>query len=207
MAQFTVAIMAGGKSSRMGTDKAFVRLNDKPLIEHVIGQVAGLGQHETILITNRPDAYAHLGLPMFGDLVQDKGALGGIHAALTHSAQPYVLVVACDTPFVKPELFRYMLTLLEGPFDVVVPRVKDYPQGLHAIYGKGCLSAIEERIAGDRLHVIGFYPKVRTRYLDETEYAPYDPTGVSFFNINTPQDLEQGVRIAAGEPYQPREGE
>jgi len=204
--KFTVAIIAGGKSSRMGTDKAFVVLNNKSLIEHVIDQVSSLGQSETILIANRPDAYAHLRLPMYTDVVPEKGSLGGIYTAIFYSQNPYTLTIACDTPFVKPDLLRYMLSLLnasDGPFDVVVPRVKEFPQGLHAIYSKACLVPIRERMDADRLHVIGFYPKVRVRYLTEGEYAPFDPQGVSFFNVNTPDELEYARRIAAGEPYQP----
>src|SRR5690348_11953504 len=103
--KLTVAIMAGGKSSRMGTDKSFVVLVGKPLIEHVIARVSNLGQDETILITNKPDAYAHLGLSMYGDVIPDKGSLGGIYSAIHHSRSDYTLTVACDTPFVSPELF------------------------------------------------------------------------------------------------------
>ena len=190
--KLSVAIIAGGRSTRMGTDKAFVELNNKSLIEHVMAQAANLGQSETILIVNRPELYAYLGLPMFGDVVPDKGSLGGIYTAIYHSQCPYTLTLACDTPFVKPELLRFMIGLLsasDGPFDVIVPRVKQYPQGLHSIYSKECLAPIRERMDAERLHVIGFYPKVRVRYVSEEEYAPYDPDGVSFFNINTPEEL------------------
>lgn len=209
-AKCTVAIIAGGKSSRMGTDKSFVVLDGKPLIEHVLAQVADLGQDETILITNRPDDYAHLGLPMHGDVIPEKGSLGGIYTAIHHSRSPYTQVIACDTPFVKPDLLRHLLGLRaapDGPFDVIVPRVKAYPQGLHGLYSKDCLPPIRERMDADRLHVIGFYPKVRLRYVDEEEYAPFDPTGVSFFNVNTPEELEQAHRIVAGEPYTPIDSE
>ncbi len=200
MNNFTVAIIAGGKSSRMGKDKSFVMLAGQPLIEHVLERVSGLGQDQTILITNRPNAYAHLGLPMYSDLVPEKGSLGGIYTAIHYSPNEYTLAIGCDTPFVKPALFRYMLSLRDaegGPYDVVVPRVEKYPQGLHAVYRKACLEPIRERIDADRLHVIGFYPKVRVRYLDEAEYQPFDPKGLSFFNINTPEELEQAQKIAA----------
>jgi molybdopterin-guanine dinucleotide biosynthesis protein A len=207
---FTVAIIAGGKSSRMGTDKSFVVLDGKPLIEHVLSHVADLGQDETILITNRPDDYAHLNLPMYGDVIPEKGSLGGIYTAIHYSRSLYTQVIACDTPFVKPDLLRHLLALRaapDGPFDVIVPRVKAYPQGLHGLYSKDCLAPIRERIDADRLHVIGFYTKVRLRYVDEEEYAPFDPIGVSFFNINTPEELAQAHRIAAGEPYTPADSE
>lgn len=194
----TIAINAGGQSSRMGTDKAFVDIFGQPLIEHIIGRVAGLGQAETILITNRPDDYAHLGLTMVGDVLPDKGSLGGIYTALHHSQAAYTLVVACDMPFLNPALLRHMIALCDGDhYDVIVPRVEGYPQGLHAIYSKNCLEPIRARLDADRLKVIGFYDDVRVRYIDEPEYAPFDPDGLSFSNVNTPEELEEARQQAA----------
>ena len=198
MPSLTVAINAGGQSSRMGTDKAFVDLLGQPLIEHIIGRVAGLGQAETMLITNRPDDYAHLGLPMVGDVLPDKGSLGGIYTALHHSQTAYTLVVACDMPFLNPALLRHMVGLCVGDqYDVIVPRVDGYPQGLHAIYSQGCVEPIRARLEADRLKVIGFYDDVRVRYLDEAEYAPLNPDGLSFSNVNTPEELAEARRVAA----------
>ncbi len=201
MNRFTVAIIAGGKSSRMGTDKSFVTLLGKPLIEHVIARTADLGQDETILITNKPELYAHLGLPMFGDIVPEKGSLGGIYTALHTSHNSDTLTIGCDMPFVNTALLRSMLDLRGasgGPFDVIVPRVEKYPEGLHAIYTKACLEPIRERMEADRLHIIGFYPKVHVRYLDESEYQSIDPQGLSFFNVNTPEELERAQHLTAG---------
>jgi molybdenum cofactor guanylyltransferase len=187
----SVAIIAGGKSSRMGTDKAFVKLADKPLIQHVIERTADLGQSETLLITNRPDDYAQLGLLMFTDIHPDKGSLGGIYTALSYAQNPYTLVVACDMPFVNTDLFRFMLTQVDESVDIVVPRVDNYPQGLHAIYGKACLKPIEKQLEANRLKIIRFYDHVRVRYLDEIDYAAYDPEGLSFSNLNTPEELDE----------------
>jgi molybdopterin-guanine dinucleotide biosynthesis protein A len=181
----------------MGTDKSFVPLHGKPLIAHLLARVAALGQDETILITNRPDDYAHLGLAMFTDVLPGKGALGGIYTAIHASQSPYALVLACDMPFVNADLLRYMLGLTEGSeVDVVVPRVEDHPQGLHAIYSQACLSAIRARLEADRLKVIGFYDDVRVRYLDPPEWSRLDPQGLSFHNINTPAELLKAQHVA-----------
>jgi molybdopterin-guanine dinucleotide biosynthesis protein A len=190
MTSLTVAIMAGGKSSRMGTDKSFVRLLGKPLIEHLLERIKGLGE-ETILITNRQAEYVHLGLPMFSDVLPEKGSLGGIYTAIHYSQQPYILVIACDMPFVNPDLLRYMIGLADGSYEVIVPRVEGYPEGLHAIYHKDCLEPIRQRLEADQLKVVGFYDAVRVRYLDEPEYQSFDPQGLSFRNINTPQELDE----------------
>ncbi len=204
MVDFSVAIMAGGKSSRMGTDKSFLEVDGKPIIERIISRTADLGQQETLLITNRPHEYAHLGLPMYADVVPDKGSLGGIYTAISHSRTQYVLVVACDMPFVSTPLLRYMLAFLDGDgdgedgkaYDVIVPRVEGYPQGLHAIYGNACLEPIRARIEADRLKVIGFYNDVRVRYLDEADYRTYDPQNTAFMNINTPEEYQLAQQLA-----------
>jgi molybdopterin-guanine dinucleotide biosynthesis protein A len=196
MFQFTVAILAGGKSSRMGVDKSFVSLLGQPMIERILARVSDLGQKETILVTNQPDDYAHLGLPLYTDVIPDKGSLGGIYSAVYHSQTDFTVALACDMPFVNPALLRYMITLCAG-FDVTVPRVDGYPQGLHAIYRKTCLGPIRERLDADRLKVIGFYDSVQVRYLDEPEYLPLDPQKLSFHNVNTPQELEAAQQLLA----------
>jgi molybdopterin-guanine dinucleotide biosynthesis protein A len=103
-------------------------------------------------------------------------------------------------PFLNPALLRYMIGLCEGDhFDVIVPRVDGYPQGLHAIYSKACLEPIRARLDADRLKVIGFYDDVRLRYLDEDEYQSLDPNGLAFRNVNTPEELADAQQIAASQ--------
>lgn len=195
MPNLSVAIIAGGKSTRMGRDKAFVPLAGRHLIEHVIERSAGLGQSETLLITNQAAQYAHLGLPMHRDVHPNKGSLGGIYTALTHAQNPDVLVLACDMPFIETALLRFMAAQIRHDIDIVVPRVAGYPQGLHAIYKKSCLPPIAAQLAAHRLKIIRFYSQVRVRYLDEADYADYDPTARSFTNLNTPAELQQAQQV------------
>ena len=175
----------------MGRDKAFVKLAGKPLIQHVIERSRNLGQTETILIANQPERYQHLGLPVFSDVCPNKGSLGGIYTALTYAQNPHTLVIACDMPFIKTELLRFMIAQISDDIDIVVPRVGGYPQGLHAIYSQSCRQPIQEQLAANRLKVIRFYDRMRVRYLDEADYAPYDVDGRSFVNLNTPEELQQ----------------
>ena len=186
---FSLAIIAGGQSRRMGRDKAFVELAGKPLIQHVIERSADLGQAETILITNQPALYAHLGLPMHQDILPNKGSLGGIYTALARAKSPDVLVLACDMPFVNRSLLRFMIEQINDETDIVVPTVDGYPQGLHAIYRKTCIEPIAEQLAANRLKIIRFYDQMRVRYLDEADYAAFDPDGRCFTNLNTPEEL------------------
>lgn len=175
----------------MGRDKAFIQLGGKTLIEHVIQRSANLGQAETILITNKPAEYEQLELPMFCDALPDKGSLGGIYTALIEAASEFVLVLACDMPFVNPDLLRLMIAQLNDQLDIVVPRVDGYPQGMHAIYRKTCIAPIREQLAANQLKIIRFYDQMRVSYLDEADYAALDPAGRAFANLNTPAELEQ----------------
>ncbi len=194
-ARFTTAIIAGGASSRMGRDKAFLQLGGKTLIERVIAASADLGQSETILIANKPDDYRHLGFATYPDILPGKGSLGGIYTALTRAANPAALVLACDMPFIKTALLRFMLAQLDDTTDIVVPRVDGYPQGMLAIYRKTCLPPIRAQLAANRLKIIRFYDQMRVRYLDEADYALCDAEGNSFTNLNTPAELERARRL------------
>lgn len=183
----TTAIMAGGKSSRMGTDKSFVPILGKPMIEHVLERVDGLGK-ERIIITNRPQEYSHLGLKTFSDVYKDRGPLGGLHAALHFASNPFVLVIACDMPWLNRELLEHMLSLRKTA-DIIVPRWTRHPEPLHAIYANACLAPIEESLNANNLKVVAFYGRMKVCFLGRDEIAKFDPNGRSFSNVNTPEDL------------------
>jgi molybdenum cofactor guanylyltransferase len=185
----TVAIMAGGKSSRMGTDKSFVPLLGKPMIEHVWERVQGLGS-ETLLVTNQPEQYAYLGLPMVSDIYQECGPLGGLHAALHHAGNSHVLVVACDMPWLKRPLLEHMIDLRHTA-DVIIPRWQEHPEPLHAIYSHACLAPIEKRLNARQLKLIGFFAEVTVHYLERSTIAQFDLEGQSFSNVNTPEELQR----------------
>ncbi len=189
----TVAIQAGGKSSRMGTDKAFVLFEGRPMIEVVRAAVEGLGD-ELILVTNKPEQYAHLGLPMFGDLYPETGPLGGIYTALHAAAHPHVLVVACDMPWLSRPLLEHMVGLRETA-DVIVPRWDKFPEPLHAVYSKACLEPIREKLEAEMLKITAFYGRVSVRFVDRPAIEQFDPDGRSFVNVNTPDDLAARQRV------------
>lgn len=193
----TVAVLAGGKSSRMGTDKALVRTPwgaGRPLIEDILAHLNGLGA-ETILITNRPEHYAYLGVPLFTDVLPEKGALGGIYTALYHSTQPHTLCVACDMPFVIRPLLEYLIAL-RSEADVIMPRLGGEAEPFRAVYAHACLAPIRAALEAGKMRVISFFPQVRVRFVDEPEIERFDPDHLSFFNVNTPDDLERARHLA-----------
>lgn len=195
MSDFTVAIMAGGKSSRMGRNKALIKIGQQTILERIIERTADLGQHQTLLVTNTPEVYADFGLDMVSDVLPDCGALGGIYTALhystvPYSTVPYTVVIACDMPFVSADVLRLMLSY-RADYDAVVPTVGGYPQGLHAVYSQNCLPSIRQRLELGKLKVSAIYDNLRVKYLDETAIAPLDKQGLALSNINTPDDLEK----------------
>lgn len=185
----TSVVMAGGKSSRMGTDKSFVPLLGKPLIEHVLERLGGIGQEE-IIITNRPEDYEYLNRPMFQDIIPNRGPLGGLHTALVHANYPHILVTACDMPWLNRSLLEYMVSLRHHA-QAIVPRWQRYPEPLHAVYSKSCLTPIEQKLSAGSLKMISFYQEIEVLYLEQDDIARFDPQGRSFSNINTPEDLAQ----------------
>jgi molybdenum cofactor guanylyltransferase len=190
----TIAIQAGGQSRRMQRDKGLVPLNGRPLIEHILERVRLLGD-EILITTNQPDDYAYLGLPMASDEQPGVGALAGLHTALKAAHGERVLVLACDMPFVNVPLLKYLLEL-SVEFDIVVPRWHDVLQTLHAVYARqACLPAIEDVLAQNLKRVISFYPQVRVREITESEIIQFDPQGLSFYNVNTPEELKEAEQM------------
>ena len=196
MPNVSVAILAGGQSSRMGQDKALLPLGGRSVIERVIECVRPLSDDVT-LITNTPEKHRHLGYRMVSDVYPDKGSLGGIYTAVHAARYSHCLVVACDMPFLNADLLSYLAEIASG-FDVVVPRIGEFPETLHAVYGKGCLEPIQQCLLADRLKIISFFDHVRVRYVEREHVARLDPTFRSFLNINTPDDWER-VRRMVGE--------
>jgi len=184
----TGVILAGGKSSRMGQNKALMSLGGKRLVDRVVEVMRSVFD-DLLMVTNTPDVYADLGLPMVPDVWPEKGSLGGVYSAIYHVTTPYCLVVACDMPFLRAAVLHYLSTQM-ADYDVVVPDVLGELQTLHAIYSKACLQPIERRLEANRLRIIGFFPDVRVRTVTASELEPYDPELLAFQNLNTPEEFQ-----------------
>lgn len=190
----SVAVLAGGASRRMGTDKSFVELGGKPLVQHTLERVRRLDV-PVLLVTNTPERYAHFGAKMVADVVPGKGSLGGIYSALKHSKSTYTLCVACDMPFLNVDLLKYLLSLRAG-FDAVVPMIDGQPQGLHAVYHQRCAEPIRELMDRDELRISGLFDRLRVRLVGEAAMRAIDADLRSFTNLNTPEELTRARREA-----------
>jgi molybdenum cofactor guanylyltransferase len=187
-AMVSVVIQAGGRSTRMGRDKALVPLGGLPLIQHVLARVMPYGD-EILITTNNPAAYARFGLRVAQDDHPGAGALPGLHTALRAAQGETVLVVACDMPFIRPALLEHLLALAPQA-DVVVPRRGGRYEPLLAVYNRPtCLPAIEAALDAGERRLISFYPQVDVHPVKAQQWTPFDPEGESFFNVNTPENL------------------
>jgi len=186
-------VLAGGESSRLGRDKAFLEVKGQFLIESIIERLRQLSQ-EVIIVANETDRYEEFEATLVSDVYPGKGALGGIYSGVMRASNSYSLVVACDMPFLNLSLLRYMQTLAAS-YDVVIPRIGHLREALHAIYAKDCLPFMEEQLQQGDLRIIHFFPHVRVRYVEQEEIEVFDPQHLSFFNINTQGDLERAMEI------------
>jgi molybdopterin-guanine dinucleotide biosynthesis protein A len=191
----SVAIQAGGRSERLGRDKALVELAGRPLISHVLERAAPLGD-EVLVTTNSPDDFAFLGLRLVADEQPGAGVLAGLQTALRAARHEVVLVLACDLPFVCVPLLEHMLRLALQA-DAVIPRWRGQFEPLHAVYRRTCLPAVNLALAEGRQRMISFLPAIRSTVVEEDQVAAFDPQGLTFFNINTPDDLQTAERILA----------
>lgn len=189
----TGAILAGGRSTRMGTNKALLPFDGVRIIDGLLRKLRPLFP-EVLVIANDRDAYADVGVPVFPDRIPEKGSLGGIYTAVFHSTFPQTFCIACDMPLANPAVIAYLRDRASG-YDVVVPRTADGYQPLHAVYGKACLPHMEAMIRADRLKIDRLFPVVRVRTVEEEELRPLDPSLRGFINVNTREELETAARL------------
>jgi len=191
----SVAILAGGQSKRMGQDKAFLKVGDRPVIERVLNRVESLSD-DIFISANSAEKYQRFGLRVVPDVYPNKAALGGIYSAIRAARHQHVLVVACDMPFLNIELLKYLVDLAPAA-DVVAPLITSpQPETMHAVYSKTCLPAIETRLKANKLRIIGFFEDVSARYVSRAEVTKFDPDLYSFVNMNKPWDWKKVKTLA-----------
>ena len=197
-ANVTAVILAGGMSRRLGRNKALEPFRGEPLIHRVIHRMSQVASN-IIIVANDHERVAELALPDSVTTVIDeypgKGSLGGIYTGLRAAPTEWAVFCACDMPFPSPRLYRALLSERESN-DAVVPVLDGRPEPIHAAYSRACLEPIREKLDADRLKISGFFDDVSVHYFTEAQVRETDPDLLSFFNINTQQDLEEAKQIA-----------
>ena len=197
----TAVVLAGGMSRRLGRNKAVELFDGETLIRRAIGRMRQVARN-IMVVANDESRVAELDLPNDVAAVLDeypgKGPLAGIYTGLNASSTEWAVFCACDMPFLSPRIYRALLSNRDR-YDAVVPIVDGRPEPVHAAYSHACLGPIGDKLVANDLKIAGFFRDVSVRYFSEDELRAIDPNLLSFFNINTQQDLEMAVSLAASE--------
>ena len=193
--RITGVVQAGGRSMRMGgAPKALIELGGRRIVERVVAAITPVVD-DVIIVTNTPELYGFLGLPMVSDVFPEHGSLGGIYSGLKAAGGDVAFTVACDMPFLRADVAR-LVTDRAGDADVVIPRVGEQLETMHASYAKTCMPAIEARLRAGRLKIIGFFDDVRVVEIAEADVRRLGDPDIVFMNVNTPDELARARDVA-----------
>lgn len=187
----TVIILAGGKSRRMGSNKAFLKYGNKTFIEHQIAKLKTIFS-EIIISSNDHNIYEGLNLPVVSDVIPEKGPLSGICAGLLYTKNSHVFVIACDMPFVCENAIMY-LKEYTGKYDVVVPQTEYGLEPMHAFYSKKCIQPMYRHIKEGKLRIIDFFSEVNVKVVDKKEFKNLGAIEHPLLNLNTPDEYKKYI--------------
>lgn len=205
--QMTGLLLAGGKSRRMGRDKRFLELGGRTLLERSLGVLEGLFAEVLLSVAEPLPEFRDLRARVVFDMVPDCATLGGLYTGLSSASHPRVFTAACDMPFLAPPLIRRMADLGRDA-DVVMVRLANGLQPMHAIYSKACLPHMERMLQAKNLRVqdLVSVSSLSVKVLSEEDVREADPKLLSFLNVNQPADLEFARKLLAEERARTRDG-
>ena len=183
-------VLAGGKSSRMGRDKATLSLHGRTLLQHALSTLREITSDVSIL--GSPQTYGDQGAPVIADIIPECGPLGGIHAALTHTRAAYNLIIAVDTPFLSADFLRFLTSrAAESGAVITTPEIAGYTQPLCTVYSRQFLSIAAHALKSGEYKIVPLFPHDATLTISAAEMAQFAFTPEMFDNLNTPEDLER----------------
>lgn len=209
-------ILAGGASRRMGRAKAWIELGGKYFIARVMDALEQVCD-EIVIVANERARFEKLGARVVRDEFPNTGSLGGLYSGLNAAQNELTFAVACDMPFLNPDLMRFLVSQASN-YDIVIPSVVNARRGdkqsttrigtadtakrlslhpLHAVYRKTCLAPMRDAILKNDLRMIAFHNAVRVKIVEQTEIATFDPQHFSLWNVNTPEELERARTVEA----------
>jgi len=192
----TGVILAGGENRRMPVLKAFIKVRGKNIIERNLKIMKQLFR-EVFIITNQPEVYLYLGVPLFGDVYDVRGPMTGIFTSLVNSPTNWVFISACDMPFLNHELILLM-SKRRSDCEAVVPKYNRNIEPLFSFYSKSLTPSMEAALLKKEISLQVFLKNKKVKYITTKEIQNIDPEGRSFINLNTPEDLQRelGVKIS-----------
>ncbi len=198
--EVTGVLLAGGKSRRMGEDKRHLVVGEQTLLERGLAVLQSIFC-EVLVVIAQDSPPLKVAARVVRDLVPDCGSLGGLYTGLTQATTPYIFVVACDMPFLNQTVIT-QFTSRRGTADIVMARLADRLHPMHALYGKRCVPALEEMIRARQFKIqeVVSHSFLRVHYVTEADLLTIDPSGHSFYNVNTMADLEAARSLLARIP-------
>ncbi len=191
----TGIILAGGENRRFnGKNKAFAEISGQTIIDRISTVFKALFD-EVVLVTNDPAKYLNYDALIVSDHFKARSSLNGLHAGLFAASNPYAFCVACDTPFVKKELVQYVVDQIQSNKDIVIPETTAGYEPLFAVYSKMCLKPAEYQLKNNLLKIQGLFGRTRIKKLPEADLQKVDPDLISFFNVNTHDDLTKAEKL------------
>jgi len=191
----TGAILSGGLAKRFdGREKAFLRIGADRILDRIYRIFDDLFD-EIILVTNNPVQFIEWDFNIVTDLFDIRSSLTGIHAGLFYATNPHVFFSACDVPFLNKGLVEAVLEEIDDRIDIVIPETSAGREPMCAVYSRRCLATAEQHLKKQKLKIQMAFRKSRIKTISEKKLREKDPELLSFFNINTPQDLERAREI------------
>ncbi|MGB7947400.1 MAG: NTP transferase domain-containing protein [Candidatus Binatia bacterium] len=188
----TAVVLAGGKSSRMGRPKSMLPFGDEPLIAYIVRALQRIFP-EIVVVAAPEQPLPSLPVRLVRDEVAYQGPVGGIYYGLKAAGGKFSFVTSCDVAFLNPRLITYLISQIVD-YDVVVPWWEERFQPLHAVYRREVVPLLEGQLQRGELRPVYLFDKVRTRKIGEEEIRAFDPEGLSFFNMNTPDDYARALQ-------------
>ena len=193
----TPVILAGGANSRMGENKALLKMDDQKIIEIMVKKLENIFVKSVYIVSNQREIYNFLeNVRIVPDLINPakKNSLVGLYSGLAQIPTEKGFFLPCDMPFINEELINYLANQSEG-YDVIIPKIDKYYQPLHGIYHKNCLIPMKKMIDREHYKIIDFFPEVRLRTIPKETIHRFDPEELSFYNINKKEDYERAKVI------------
>lgn len=188
----TAVVLAGGKSSRMGRPKSLLPFDGEPLIVHIVRALKRMFP-DAVVVAAPDQELPDLPATLVRDEVAYQGPVGGIYYGLRAAVEEFCFVTSCDVPFLNPRLISYLKSKISN-CDVVVPFWENRFQPLHAVYRTSVLPLLKDQLERGELRPVYLFDKVRTCRVDEEAIRRFDPEGLSFLNMNTPDDYERALQ-------------
>jgi len=193
----TIVLQAGGKSTRMGKDKALLPFLGIPLIKRLQDRFSDMGD-ELLVITNDFSGYQDLAVPLYKDIIPDRGALGGLYTALSISKNPLVGLIAADLPFASPALLAHLIKiLLTSGAEAAIPSTERGLEPLHAVYRRDTSLPLVKRAIDQNLwRMNDWFDQAEILILTPEETQKVTASKYTFLNLNTPEDLQKAEKLA-----------